>query len=129
MSIYGWYNWLQKKDADHLAFPIRWCARRERVAGLVLFAGVWLVLWAVLDRLTNSNTPVLDSLVSASAVTAMWWMATRKIENWLAWIFSNVVAIPLNYYKGLMLFTLMYLLFLILAVWGYIDWKKQVQKG
>jgi nicotinamide mononucleotide transporter len=66
--------------------------------------------------------------VSASAVTAMWWMAKRKIENWIAWIFSNIVAIPLNFYKGLMLFTVMYILFLILAWMGYVAWKKMMDK-
>jgi nicotinamide mononucleotide transporter len=63
-------------------------------------------------------------MVSASAVTAMWWMAQRKIENWLAWIVSNLVAIPLNFYKGFMLFTLMYILFLLMAWMGYQTWKK-----
>jgi nicotinamide mononucleotide transporter len=79
----------------------------------------------VLVKFTDSNTPILDSLVSASAITAMWWMAKRKIENWLAWIFSNIVAIPLNFYKGLMLFSLMYVLFLLMAWWGYTEWKKK----
>jgi nicotinamide mononucleotide transporter len=78
----------------------------------------------MLVYITNSNTPILDSLVSASAVTAMWWMAKRKIENWIAWIVSNIVAIPLNFYKGFMLFTLMYILFLVMAYAGYTSWKK-----
>ena len=81
-------------------------------------------IYFALIKITDSNTPILDSLVSASAVVAMWWMAKRKIENWLAWIFSNVVAIPLNFYKGFMLFTVMYVLFLILAWMGYVTWKK-----
>jgi nicotinamide mononucleotide transporter len=66
----------------------------------------------------------MDSVVSSSAFTAMWWMAQRKIENWFAWIFSNLIAIPLNFYKGFMLFTLMYILFLGLAWAGYVQWKK-----
>jgi len=57
----------------------------------------------------------------------MWWMSQRKIENWLAWIFSNIVAIPLNFYKGFMLFTAMYLLFLIMAYFGYREWKNTVK--
>jgi nicotinamide mononucleotide transporter len=125
MSVYGWYNWVQKKDATHYTYPISWCSKQELAIGLGFFFFFWIVIYYVLVKFTNSNTPVLDSLVSASAVTAMWWMAKRKIENWLAWIFSNIVAIPLNFYKGLMLFTLMYVLFLALAWWGYIEWKKK----
>lgn len=129
MSVYGWYNWVQKKDAAHYTYPISWCTRRQLTVGIGFFAVSWAILWFVLAQHTNSNTPVLDSLVSSSAVTAMWWMAKRKIENWLAWIFSNIVAIPLNFYKGLMLFTVMYVLFLALAWWGYVDWKKEIKKG
>lgn len=129
MSVYGWYNWVQKKDADHYAYPISWCNKKELSIGIVFFIVFWIVIYFVLASLTDSNTPVLDSLVSASAITAMWWMAKRKIENWLAWIFSNIVAIPLNFYKGLMLFTLMYVLFLLMAWWGYMEWKKKAATG
>jgi nicotinamide mononucleotide transporter len=125
MSVYGWYNWVKKKDAQHEAYPISWCGSKELQWGLGLFIVAWAVLYIVLRQLTNSNTPLLDSLTSASAITAMWWMAKRKIENWLAWIFSNIVAIPLNAYKGLHLFTLMYVLFLVMAWMGYREWIKK----
>ena len=128
MSVYGWYNWVQKKDGEHLTYPISWCKKRELSAGALLFIASWGIIYFALIKITNSNTPVLDSLVSASAVVAMWWMAKRKIENWLAWIISNIVAIPLNFYKEFYLFTLMYVLFFALALWGFIDWKKQASK-
>jgi nicotinamide mononucleotide transporter len=124
MSVYGWYNWVKKKDASHYTYPISWCKKNELVFGIGFFLFSWGVIYYSLVTFTNSNTPILDSLVSGSAVTAMWWMAKRKIENWLAWIFSNIVAIPLNFYKGFMLFTVMYVLFLILAWMGYVTWKK-----
>lgn len=126
MSVYGWYNWVQKKDGEHYTYPISWCNKKELWIGIGFFLVFWIVIYFVLEQFTNSNTPVLDSLVSSSAITAMWWMAKRKIENWLAWIFSNIVAIPLNFYKELMLFTLMYVLFLAMAWWGFIEWKKKV---
>lgn len=129
MSIYGWYNWVQKKDAEHLTYPISWCSKRELSIGVAVFFVSWGIIYFTLVTVTNSNTPILDSLVSSSAVVAMWWMAKRKIENWLAWIASNVIAIPLNFYKEFYLFTLMYVLFLALAVWGFIEWKKQAAKN
>jgi nicotinamide mononucleotide transporter len=81
-------------------YPIKWCNKSELVFGIGFFAFFWAVIYFALVKFTNSNTPTLDSLVSASAVTAMWWMAKRKIENWLAWIFSNIVAIPLIFTKS-----------------------------
>lgn len=125
MSVYGWYNWVQKKDSEHFTYPISWCTRPQLIFGTGFFFIFWAVIYYVLLKFTDSNTPVLDSLVSASAITAMWWMAKRKIENWLAWIFSNIVAIPLNFYKELMLFSLMYVLFLIMAWRGFTEWKKK----
>ena len=129
MSVYGWYNWVQKKDGEHLTYPISWSNKKELSTGTLLFIASWGIIYFVLIKITDSNTPILDSLVSSSAVVAMWWMAKRKIENWLAWILSNIVAIPLNFYKEFYLFTLMYFLFLLMALWGFIDWKKQAAKN
>jgi nicotinamide mononucleotide transporter len=126
MSVYGWYNWVQKKNEAYV-YPISWCTKKELIGGTGFFLFFWISIYFLLIKITNSNTPILDSLVSASAITAMWWMAKRKIENWIAWIFSNVVAIPLNFYKGFMLFTLMYVLFLLMAWMGYVEWKKQIK--
>ena len=103
MSVYGWYNWVQKKEEGSLVYPISWCTKKELWFGLGFFLFSWIAIYFLLVSITDSNTPVLDSLVSSSAITAMWWMAKRKVENWLAWIFSNIVAIPLNFYKGLTL--------------------------
>lgn len=127
LSIYGWYNWVQRKNGGTEAFPISFCTHRELMNGLLLCVFSWLAIFSLLYFFTDSDTPIADSLVSASAVTGMWWMAKRKIENWLAWIFSNTVAIPLNYYKGFVLFAIMYLLFLWLAWLGYKSWKQQVK--
>jgi len=126
MSIYGWYNWVQKKN-EQLVFPISWCDKKELSIGVGIFIFFWGLIYYMLISITNSNTPVLDSLVSSTAVISMWWMAKRKMENWIAWIVSNIVAIPLNFYKGFMLFTLMYILFLGLAVSGYKEWKMKIK--
>lgn len=123
MSVYGWYNWTRMAGNQEQVYKITWCSKNELFAGIAGFIGAWIALYLMLHILTDSNTPILDALVSSSAVTAMWWMAKRKIENWLAWIFSNIIAIPLNFYKGFMLFTLMYILFLVMAYWGYRAWK------
>jgi nicotinamide mononucleotide transporter len=126
MSVYGWVRWSQRKADQEVAFPISRCTRSELAGGILLFILAWATLYAVLALYTDSNTPIMDALVSSTAITAMWWMATRKLENWIAWIASNLVAIPLNLYKGLPIFTVMYILFLFMAYQGYRDWKKAV---
>lgn len=126
MSVYGWYNWTRKTDTQEDSFPISWCTRNERLVGIIGFVLGWIAIFLLLKYCTDSNTPHLDALVSSTAVTAMWWMAKRKIESWHAWILSNIVAIPLNFYKELMLFSLMYVLLLVLAYLGYRDWKREI---
>ena len=128
MSIYGWYNWVQKKNSNYI-YPISWCNKKELQIGISFFFLFWIFIYLLLVKLTNSNTPILDSLVSSSAVASMWWMTKRKMENWIAWIFSNIIAIPLNFYKGFMLFTLMYVLFLAIAVSGYREWKEKLNSN
>ncbi len=128
MSVYGWYNWVQKKNNVY-EYPINWCSKKEMGVGIIFFVAGWIILYWLLKNFTNSNVPMLDSFVSASAVTGMWWMAKRKIENWIAWIVSDVVAIPLFFYKHLILFTVMYILFLVLALWGYFEWIKKYRNA
>ncbi len=122
ISLYGWYNWRIKKSDATEYYPITWCRSDERILGLLILVIAYAIISFILNNYTDSNTPYLDAIVSSSAITAMWWMTKRKIDNWWAWIFSNIFAIPLNFYKGFVLFTLMYLFFLGLAYVGLRKW-------
>ncbi len=125
VSVYGWYNWKQKKDENEWVYPISWCSNKERFYGLLVLLFTWVLISWFLISYTDSNTAISDALVSSSAVTAMYWMAKRKIENWLAWIFSDLIAIPLNYNKDLILFSVMYFVFLFLAWSGFVNWGRK----
>lgn len=120
MSVIGWINWTSKKEEKYV-YPISFCSKKEWVIGLGFFFGSLLILLLILSK-TDSNTVVGDSLVSSSAITAMWWMANRKIESWYAWIFSNIIALPLFYSKGLHPTVVQYFIFTILAIWGLKTW-------
>jgi nicotinamide mononucleotide transporter len=126
MSVFGWYAWLLKKSDRSLVFPISWCNTREKITGLWITFISWSILFFWLKFQTDSDTPVSDSLVTSFSILGMWWMAKRKIENWLAYMISNALAIPLNYYKELSLFSFMYLIFFFMAWRGFIAWKKEV---
>ncbi|MFZ1705030.1 MAG: nicotinamide riboside transporter PnuC [Saprospiraceae bacterium] len=127
MSCYGWYLWVQKDKLTVYVYPISWAKKKEIIVALILCSISFLLLFVWLEYFTNSNTSLLDSFVSATAITAMWMMAKRKIENWLFWMASNIVAIPLHVYKGFYLFALMFFLFLLMAVYGYFKWKRELR--
>ena len=127
MSVFGWYRWVQRSPEDlSERFPISFLSHQEWLGGLAFMGGSYALIYGGLAYFTDSDTVILDALVSSSAILAMYWMAGRKIQNWWAWIFSNLVAIPLNFYKGFVLFALMYFVFLILAIMGYRSWKRLI---
>jgi nicotinamide mononucleotide transporter len=54
----------------------------------------------------------------------MWLMARKKIEHWIFWIVGDIISIPLYLFKELGLTSLQYIIFTIIAIFGYIQWKK-----
>jgi nicotinamide mononucleotide transporter len=122
MSIYGWLHWLRKKNEATLT--ITKTNRREWSIAIAIIAIGWLLMWWVLDKYTDSNVPVWDAWVSATAWAGMWLLARRKIENWLLLNLSNLFAIPLFLYKGLALTAALTLFLFIVAIFGYIEWRK-----
>jgi nicotinamide mononucleotide transporter len=125
MSILGWIMWSRKKENTHV-LKITSSNRKEHFFAIVFFSICWLVLYIVLKNLTDSTVPYADSFTSAAAFTGMWLMNKKKIENWMWWIITNIASIPLNYYKGLAFTSFQYLVLLVLAIMGWITWRKKM---
>lgn len=123
MSIYGWYCWSKKGNNENLTMSYN--SKKEWIIAIAFFAVCYLVLYFVLKNYTTSTVPLADSFASATAYTAMWQMAKKKIENWWWWIATNLASIPLYYYKGAAFTSVQYVIFLILAIAGLIEWKKK----
>jgi len=83
----------------------------------------------VLKNYTDSNVPYWDSLTTAIFIVGMWLMARKKVENWILWIIGDAISIPLYFYKGLVLTSFQFTIFLIIAVLGYIEWKRKVKEA
>lgn len=127
MSIYGWVLWSRKKTDGRHQLPISASNRKEWIIALLFFAVCWAVLYIVLKKYTPSNVPFADAFASAAAYTGMWLMARKKLENWLWWILTNIASIPLYFYKGAVFTSFQYVVFLVLAVMGYITWKNKLK--
>ncbi len=126
MSLYGWYVWSRKKGGKVL--PITYNSKKEWVISITFFITSWAVLFFILKKYTNSSVPLADSFASAAAYTGMWQMTRKKVENWIWWIITNVASIPLYFYKGAVFTSVQYLVFLILAVMGLVEWIKKIKK-
>jgi len=130
MSLYGWWNWSRKTDRVSL-LAVSKTNRKEKNLGLLLFGITLLVTYGVY-RLFDYEMEIpnyIDVITSGIFFTAMWYMAHKKIENWILWIIGDLITIPLYAYRGLGMLSLQYLIFTVLAIYGYIEWKKSLGKN
>ena len=125
MSLYGWYAWTRKKEGKPMSITFN--NRKDWIISISFFIISWAVLYYILKEHTNSNVPWADSFASAAAYTGMWQMTRKKVENWIWWIITNIVSIPLYFYKHAVFTSEQYVVFLILAVLGLISWIKKTK--
>ena len=136
MSVYGWWFWMANKAAAQQ--PITSCSKKEwSIVASISFGG-FILLFLILKNLivitgflfsgnislANSDVPIWDAWVSATAWAGMWLLARRKIENWILLNISNAFAIPLLIHKDLYLFALLTTFLFIVAIFGYFKWAK-----
>lgn len=126
MSIYGWRYWIKKKDMPPP--PITYANKKEWIIVLNIVVCGFIVLYVTLKNFTPSTVPFWDAFVSATAWAGMWLLAKRKIENWILLNISNLVAIPLLFYKHLLLYAGLTIFLFIVAVQGYYEWRKKIKK-
>ena len=125
MSIYGWYHWTRKKGSQ-VEFPIAVMNNKEKGIAVVLFTAtiIFVVLvYFYFNKFTNLYS-YIDTFLTAIFFVGMWLMAKRKIENWIFWIIGDIISIPLYFAKGFTFTSLQYLIFTIVAIYGYSEWKK-----
>ncbi|GAA3570648.1 nicotinamide riboside transporter PnuC [Snuella lapsa] len=130
MSIYGWYVWTRKIDATHVT-PISVISNQEKRLSLVIFAATLLFVYIVykINGKWSDWVAYVDTLTTAIFFVGMWLMAKRKIENWICWIIGDIISVPLYFYKGLVFTSFQYLGFTIIAIYGYIAWKKYINSN
>jgi len=130
MSIYGWYFWSRKKDKV-IINQVSKINRNEIKYLFILAISSLIFIYFVYDYFDKWNnwTAYVDNVTTAIFFIAMWLMAKRKVESWIFWIIGDLITVPLYFYKGLTISSIQYIIFLILAVLGYISWKKILDKN
>ncbi len=135
MSVYGWYAWTRR---DHLkrVRPIRWNTRREQLTGIALIPFLYVVILGLIylfkqddTEYMNSYIPYVDSFTTSVFLIAMWYMAHKKIENWIYWTVANIISIPLYFVKGLVFTSFQFSVFLVLAILGLLEWIRLYNQG
>lgn len=128
ISVYGWYFWLKgTKPGESDSVPVRELSKK---LGLILGCAsiiIFIILVFVLKKFTDSDVPYMDSLTTALSIIATWMLAKKYIEQWLLWIFIDAVSAGLYIYKNLWPTVILFIVYTIMALWGYFEWKKDLK--
>ena len=130
ISFFGWWNWSRRENNDLVVKVSKFTYNDLTKSLLIFFFIVFIAYFAHNFFATNFEGQIkeLDILTSGIFVTAMWLMANKKLENWILWIIGNVITIPLYLSSDKIILSIQYVIFTILAVQAYIEWKKSLSK-
>jgi len=130
ISFFGWWNWSRRENNDLVVKVSKFTSSDLTKSLLIFFFIVFVAYFAHDFFATNFEGQIkeLDILTSGIFVTAMWLMANKKLENWILWIIGNVITIPLYLSSDKIILSIQYVIFTILAIQAYIEWKKSLSK-
>jgi nicotinamide mononucleotide transporter len=126
LLIYGWYKWIHPGIIAEL--KVTKLRMNEWIKLAFLILGTAFLLGYLLREYTDATLPYLDSFATALAFAAQYLIAKKKIENWLLWIPVNIIYIGIYINRGLPLYAILFAVYLILAISGYLEWKKALNK-
>lgn len=130
MSIYGWWLWTRRNQQHKKVLLISASNPKEWIQQLIFFTAFYMVIFAALTYLKRDfapgAVPWADAFASATAYTGMYLMAKKKLESWWWWILTNIASIPLYFNKGYIFTSFQYVVLLVLAVMGLIEWKRKI---
>lgn len=79
--------------------------------------------WSLIN-FTNSNVPYWDAFTTALSIVAMWMLARKYAQQWLAWFIVDAVCVGLYFYKGIYFYSLLYAIYTVIALFGYRKWLR-----
>jgi nicotinamide mononucleotide transporter len=131
VSIYGWVLWARKNEQQEYILRVTWSSRREWMQEMAFFGFFYLTVYFALTYLKKGFAPLAipwgDAFASATAYTGMWLMAKKKVESWYWWIATNTASIPLYFVKHLAFTSVYYLILLLMAVSGLLEWMRRAK--
>ncbi len=133
MSIYGWILWARRDKLSQPAIHVTSSDKKWWIYQLSFFLAFYVVIYFSLTYLKTDFfqgvIPWADAFASATAFTGMWLMTRKKLESWYWWILTNIASIPLYFVKHLAFTSVYYLVLLVMAVFGLIEWRKRATKN
>ena len=121
-AFYGWYFWFTKKVTHHK--PVTKLPTKNWLLVIIFVLLLSIFLGWFMASYTNSTVPYADGFCTSVSFVAQFLLTRKILENWLLWVFVNICYVPLFIYKNLNLSALLYVVLVIIAFKGYLDWRK-----
>ncbi len=125
-GFYGWYSWVKGRTPDH-SMPVIRLPGRYGAFLILIGAALTAILGWIFSIYTDASIPYWDAGTTVFSLIGTWLQARKYLVNWLLWLVVDSVYVALYSYKGLYFFSAQNLLFLGLAIYGYISWRKELQ--
>ena len=123
LSLYGWYEWLYGGTRNTALSVSR--TRPAEWLGLTVFVVIFVGGFGYyLQHYTDDTIPYLDSLTTAISLAAQYLLMRKRLENWWLWIGVDALYVPILWHKHLYPTSGLYGAYLLLAVYGYVEWRK-----
>lgn len=123
-NIYGWYFWTKNKNQSVKQTPVLNITKKEILLSILAVTIFTLALGFTLFRKTDAAFPFTDSFCTACSIVAQVFLARKVLQNWLIWIFVDIIYVGVYFSKAFYATGLMYAIYIGIAAMGYIDWKK-----
>ncbi|HEU4576035.1 MAG TPA: nicotinamide riboside transporter PnuC [Chitinophagaceae bacterium] len=133
MSIYGWIVWTRKNQQQQPVVHVTYSDKRWWMYQLLFAASFYITIYLLLTYLKKDFAPGAipwaDAFASSTAFTGMWLMTRKKVESWYWWIATNIASIPLYFVKHYVFTSVYYLVLLVMAVFGLLEWRKRAKRS
>lgn len=129
MTIYGFWTWKfgkNKHQRQGEQLPVTHFKRNLILPWTLGTLAIWLILWYWLTRI-GSTVPVADAFTTALSFVGIWALARKYLEQWLIWIVVDVVTCALYFHKGIPFKASLYGLYVAIAIFGYLKWRRDMQ--
>lgn len=124
MAIIGWALW---SKSDQIGGVINRMPMSWHLITIISSTIGTVILGFLFSRYTDQASPYVDAFTTCFSLSATFLVTKRVIENWLYWIIIDTVSIYLYANRGLYLSSLLFLLFTVLAIVGYLSWTKKLK--
>lgn len=127
MGVYGWIHWARADSATKTQLPVTALSKKELLVTFAITLALFFIIARVLIVFTDSPVPYVDAFTTSLSFTATWMLARKIIEHWLIWVVVNVVSMGLYYYRGLYPTIILFAVLAVMAVVGYLEWKRELR--